>query len=276
MAEHFIDPARAEVRRTGVDDVTRELTEVLAKSARAGLPFDRLGEALAFDDAMNLHRSKQAQYVRSSGEKASRKAEAIRDWLSDLLAVLVVREALGADTVADAAAAGNKTLAASAMDLVAREKLTSAGAADLPVLAAGRGLMVLQSAGVDAAELDLSDLELLVALAGMEIVPAVLPGYGLGADALAFRVGSSLVKVDQQGATLYREANVQGGRAVLPHSVLAAASKQAAQELQAQVDERLARTPHQFAEHSVGNSSLDAARRRVHGGGLNAYANTLQ
>ncbi|MDZ3993550.1 hypothetical protein [Pseudomonas sp. Teo4] len=276
MAERFIDPARAEGKRTGADDVARELGAVLAQAARSGMPLADLPAALDHDSAMVQYRGQQEQYLRSSDAHAACQAEAIQTWLADLLAVLSVREVLGDDLVQDAAAAGNKTMAATALDLVAREKLNTAGAADLPVMAAGRGLMVLLAAGVDPAELVLTDLEVLVALAGIEIIPATLPGAGLAAADLAFRAGTSLVKVGTRGAVLYREAETQGGRVVLPHSVLVALSPDALEQLQGEVSERLARTPHRFQEAAVGNSSLDRSRRVVHGGGLNAYADSIR
>ncbi|HDS1756977.1 hypothetical protein [Pseudomonas sp. M5] len=275
MAERFIDPARAEGKRTSADDVARELGAVIAQAARSGMPLADLPAALDYDAAMLQHRGQQAHYLRSSDEHAARLAADIQTWLADLLAVLKVREALGADVVQDAAGAGNKTMAATALDLVAREKLNTAGAADLPVMAAGRGLMVLLAAGVDPAELELTDLEVLVALAGVEIIPAILPGAGLAAADLSFRAGTSLVKVTTRGAVLYREAETQGGRVVLPHSVLVAVSQEALEQLQAEVGERLARVPHRFQEAAVGNSSLDRSRRVIQGGGLNAFAASI-
>ncbi|MBC3454061.1 hypothetical protein HU745_23635 [Pseudomonas mosselii] len=275
MAERFIDPARAEGKRTGADDVARELGAVLAQAARSGMPLANLPAALEYDAAMQQHRGQQAHYLRSSDEHAARQVEAIQTWLADLLAVIKVREVLGDDVVQDAAAAGNKTMAATALDLVAREKLNTAGAADLPVMAAGRGLMVLLAAGVDPAELVLTDLEVLAALAGNEIIPATLPDAGLSAADLSFRAGTSLVKVSTRGTVLYREAETQGGRVVLPHSVLAAVSQTALEQLQGEVGERLARTPHRFQEAAVGNSSLDRSRRVVHGGGLGGFAATI-
>ncbi|MFG0863849.1 hypothetical protein [Pseudomonas sp. CJQ_13] len=275
MAERFIDPARAEGKRTGADDVARELGAVLAQAARSGMPLADLPAALDYDAAMVQYRGQQAHYLKSSDAHAALLAESVQTWLADLLAVLSVRGVLGADVVQDAAAAGNKTMAATALDLVAREKLNTAGAADLPVMAAGRGLMVLLAAGVDPAELVLHDLEVLVALAGNEIIPATLPGAGLSAADLSFRAGTSLVKVSTRGAVLYREAETQGGRVVLPHSVLVAVSQTALEQLQAEVGERLARTPHRFQEAAVGNSSLDRSRRVVHGGGLGGFAATI-
>jgi len=272
MAERFIDPARAEGKRTGADDVARELGSVLAQAARSGMPLADLPAAIQYDDEARKYRGQQAQYLRSSDEHAARQAEAIQTWLADLLAVLHVRGVLGNDVVQDAAGAGNKTMAATALDLVAREKLNTAGAADLPVMAAGRGLMVLLAAGVDPAELVLTDLEVLVALAGSEIIPATLPGAGLSAADLSFRAGTSLVKVSTRGAVLYREAETQGGRVVVPHSVLVAVSQTALEQLQVEVGERLARTPHRFQEAAVGNSSLDRSRRVLHGGGLGGFA----
>lgn len=267
MAEQFVDPARAETRRTSVDDVARELIDVLAQAGRKGLPFEHLGSALEYDDALSLHRSRQDQYVRSSSARARANADEAQFWVEDLLAVLEVRRALGADAVADAADAGNKLLASSALDLVAREKLNSSGAQGLPILAAGRGLMMLRDAGVDAADLNLSDLEVLVALAGIELFPAALPGYGLGMDALSFTLDTSQVRVDSRGAVLYREAQTGQGRSVLPHSVIIGVNKQAAKELQAGIDSRLANIPHNFAEAGEGNSTLDQSRRQVHGNG---------
>lgn len=275
MAERFIDPARAEVKRYGADDVARELGEVFAQVVRAGMPLADLPAALDYDNAAQTYRDQQMHYFRTSDAHAARRAEAVQTWLTDLLAVISVREVLGDDVVQDAAGAGNKTMAATALDLVAREKLNTAGAADLPVMAAGRGLMVLLATGVDPAELALHDLEVLVALAGAEIIPATLPDAGLSAADLSFRAGTSLVKVSTRGAVLYREAETQGGRVVLPHSVLVAVSPDALEQLQAEVGERLARTPHRFQEAAVGNSSLDRSRRVVHGGGLGAYAATL-
>lgn len=275
MAEKFIDPARAEVKRYGADDVARELGEVFAQAARSGMPLEDLPAALEYDAAAQKYRDQQTQYLRSSDAHAARQVSLIQAWLADLMAVLKLREVLGADAMQDAAGAGNKTMAATALDLVAREKLNSAGAADLPVMAAGRGLMVLLAAGVDPAEVVLSDLELLVALTGSEIIPCVLPGAGLSADDLSFRVGTSLVKVSTRGAVLYREAETQGGRVVLPHSVLVAVSHAALEQLQSEVDARLGSTPHRFQEAISGGSSLDRSRRRMHGGGLGAYAATL-
>ncbi|UVL30743.1 hypothetical protein [Pseudomonas donghuensis] len=275
LAEKFIDPARAEGKRTGADDVARELGAVLAQAARSGMPLADLPAALDYDAVMLQYRGQQAHYLRSSDEHAARQAADIQTWLADLLAVLKVREVLGADVVQDAAGAGNKTMAATALDLVARERLNTAGAADLPVMAAGRGLMVLLAAGVDPAELVLHDLEVLVGLAGSEIVPAILPGAGLSAADLSFRAGTSLVKVSTRGAVLYREAETQGGRVVLPHSVLVAVSPDALGQLQAEVGERLARVPHRFQEAAVGNSSLDRSRRVIQGGGLGGFAATI-
>lgn len=275
MAAVFIDPARAEGKRTGVDDVARELGAVFAQAARKGMPFAALPAAMLFDETLAKFRADQTRYLHASDAHAARQVEAIQVWLNDVLAVLTVRGLLGADVVQDASAAGNKTMAATALDLVAREKLTKAGSADLPVLAAGRGLMVLQAAGVDPAELELSDLEALVALAGAEIIPATLPGAGLSAADLSLRAGTSLVKVSTRGAVLYREAETQGGRSMLPHSVLIAASEAAREQLQGEISERLSRTPHSFQGATVGNSSLDRSRRTMHSGGLGAYAATL-
>ncbi|MCY1362277.1 hypothetical protein D9M69_489840 [compost metagenome] len=250
---------------------------MLAKAARQGLPFDKLPAAQEYDEAMSRHRSEQDRYFRTSSAAAHRRAGEVQAWVNDLLAVLGVRAALGADAVADAAEAGNKTMAATALDLIARDKLSAAGAQGLPVLAAGRGLMVIQSAGVDAGALALADLEELAACAGMAIYPASIPGYGLGADPLEFRLHSSIVRVDASGALLLREAQTEGGgRVMLPHSVLGATSKQAGEELKAAVTARQAAMPHRFAEAAVGNSTLEQARRRENGKALAAYAATLQ
>jgi hypothetical protein len=248
MAERFVDPARASAAKTGVDDVYRELVEVLAGASRRGFPFDSLGAALEYDDALAQHRSQQAQYIAASSEKAGKIANQIRAWLADLTAVLTIHDRLGADAVADAATANNKTMAATALDLIARDCLSSAGAVDLPVLAAGRGLMILRDAGVEALSLCTDDLLQVAAEAGSAIYPLSLPGYGLAANSLEFRVGSSLVKIDQRAAVLYREADANGGRSLLPYRVLVATSRAVAKEVQAGIDDRLARTPHVFTE----------------------------
>ncbi|TLX70488.1 hypothetical protein FAS41_27880 [Pseudomonas nicosulfuronedens] len=270
MAEQFVDPARAETRRTSVDDVAREFIDVLAQAGRKGLPFEHLGSALEYDDQLAAYRSRQDQYARSSNSRAQANADEVQFWVEDLLAVLRVRHVLGVEAVADAAEAGNKLLASSALDLVAREKLNSSGAQGLPILAAGRGLMLLRDAGAEAGALELADLEVLVALAGLELFPAALPGYGLGMDALSFTLDTSQVRVDARGAVLYREAQTAQGRSVLPHSVIAGVSKQAVKELQAGVDSRLDNVPHNFAEAGIGDSTLEQSRRYVQGnGGLN-------
>ena len=111
MAAVFIDPARAEGKRTGVDDVARELGAVFAQAARKGMPFAALPAAMLFDETLAKFRADQAQYLHASDAHAARQVEAIQVWLNDVLAVLTVRGLLGADVVQDASVAGNKTMA---------------------------------------------------------------------------------------------------------------------------------------------------------------------
>lgn len=276
IAESSIDPARSEAHRTGADDVARELFELLSAAHNRGFPFHNLGATLDYEQALVLHRSNQAQYLRGAESKASAIALAVQEWADDLSAVLTLKQAVGLEVMQEAGEALNKTIAATALDLMARDKLTSSGAAGLPVLSAGRGLMQLRAAGIAVEVLAIEDIEQLLALAGLSIIPEALPGYGLATAELEFRAGDSLVKVDQRAAVLYRLADTSQGRSMLPHSVLAAVSAKALGAVQDEIDERLQRTAHKFAEQGAGNSSLDASRRRMHGGGLHAFAETMK
>lgn len=275
IAERAIDPARAQERRTDSTDVARELVSLLADAARRGFRFDALGAVLDYDEAHKCYRSAMDVYARSSDARAQRAAKAVQAWGDDLLAVLNIREVLGAEVVGEAQAADNKLLASTALRFVAEEKLSSGASSSLPIIAAGRGLMVLRAAGIQADSLMHRDLEALLTRAAVAIIPEALPGYGLHISTLNFRVGASTLKADPRAVILYREAQVQGGRLVLPHSVLAASSKTVADEEADKIAARLATTPHQFSDDTYAASSLAKSNRRVYGGGLNAFADSL-
>lgn len=275
MGEQLADPSRSDARRTSVDDVSRELEELLVIAASKGLPFDKLPDALEYDRAMKQYRSQQADYLRRSNEKAAALSTAVQQWVDDIAAVLHMKEQVGLEVLQEAAAAQNKTFAALALDLHIREHLTSAGSAGLPVMAAGRGLMQVQAAGVDLASLAVADLETLVALAGLSIMPEALPGYGLSPDPLEFRLLGSVVKVTQQAAILHQTADTDQGSSMLPRMALAAVSSAALAEVQAGIDARLLTVPHRFGEQSVANSSLQASQRRVHGCSQGEFAAEL-
>ncbi|CAE6914445.1 conserved protein of unknown function [Ectopseudomonas oleovorans] len=275
IAEHAIDPARAQERRTDSTDVARELVSLLADAARRGFRFDALAPALEYDEAHKRYRSTMDVYARNSDARAQRAVKAVQDWTDDLLAVLQVCKALGIEEVVEAQAADNKLLASTALRFIAEERGSVSVASALPIVAAGRGLMVLRSAGIQADKLTQSDLEALVTRAALDIMPEPMPGYGLNISTLRFRVGTSKITAGPRAVILYREAQTQGGRLVLPHSVLAAASKAIAGEETAKIASRLAQTPHQFNDGGYASSSLAKSNRRVYGAGLNGYADTL-
>ncbi|WP_312906185.1 hypothetical protein [Stutzerimonas nitrititolerans] len=275
MGEQLADPSRSDARRTSVDDVSRELEELLVIAASKGLPFDKLPDALEYDRAMKHYRSQQDDYLRRSNKKAAALCASVQEWVNDIAAVLQIKTHVGLEVLQEAAAAQNKTFAALALDLHIREHLTSAGSAGLPVMAAGRGLMQVQAAGVDVASLVVADLEMLVALAGLSIMPDALPGYGLSPDPLEFRLLGSAVKVTQQAAILHQTADTAQGSNMLPRKVLAAVSSAALAEVQARIDARLLTEPHRFGEQSLAFSSLQASRRRTHGCPQGEYAAKL-
>ncbi|MGN0924483.1 hypothetical protein [Ectopseudomonas mendocina] len=275
IAERAVDPARAQERRTDSTDVAHELVSLLADAARRGFRFDALGLVLDYDEAHKRYRSDMDIYARSSDARAQRAAKAVQAWVDDLLAVLSIREVLGAEVVVEAQAADNKLLASTALRFVAEEKLSNGVSSSLPIIAAGRGLMVLRAAGIQADSLMHKDLEALLTRAAVAIMPEALPDYGLSISTLTFRAGASQVKADPRAVILYREAQVQGGRLVLPHSVLAASSKAVADEEAAKIAVRLATTPHQFNDSTYTASSLAQSNRRVYGAGLNSYAGSL-
>lgn len=272
MGERLADPARGDARRTSIDDVCQEVTELLANAAGKGMPFDKLADALEYDRAMKQYRSQQQGYLSSSNAKAAKLAGAVQEWVSDLAAVLQMKEHVGLEVLQEAADAQNKTFAALALDLHIREHLTSAGAAGLPVMPAGRGLMQLRAAGVEVASLTVADLEMLVAQVGLAIMPDALPGFGLSADPLSFRLLGSLVKIDERTAVLYQTAQTDQGSSMLPRSVLAAVNAEALADEQARIDQRLLTIPHRFTEQAMADSSLQASRRRVHGSAQGEFA----
>lgn len=276
IAERAVDPARAQERRTDSTDVAHELVDLLADAARRGFRFDALGLVLDYDEAHKRYRSAMDVYARSSDARAQLAAKAVQAWVDDLLAVLNIREVLGADVVVEAQAADNKLLASTALRFVAEEKLSNGVSSSLPIIAAGRGLMVLRAAGIQSDVLTRRDLEALLTRAAVAIMPEALPGYGLNISTLNLRAGASQVKADPRAVILYREAQVQGGRLVLPHSVLAASSKAVADEEAAKIAARLATTPHQFNDDTYATSSLAKSSRRIYGGGLNAFADSMQ
>lgn len=263
MTAQFIDPARAEGRRTSADDVEAEFLTVLSNAQDNGFDFAEFAKVLTYRKDRDRARSLQDSYVRHSGAKAERIAGDIRTWLQDLLDVLAVREVVGIAGMNDAAEATNKTLAAVALDMLVRDRVNAASASDLNTIAAGRGLMTLAKAGIAPGDLTQRDLEQVAASAGFTIYPECLKGFGERHSPLGIRLGSSLVQIDAQAAVLYQEATTpQQGTVLLPRLALAAGSEGALLAAQRIVDTRLSSTPHRFHDATDdGSSSLDTARR---------------
>lgn len=263
MTAQFIDPARAEGRRTSADDVETEFLTVLSNAQDNGFDFAEFAKVLTYRKERDRSRSLQDSYVRSSSAKAERLGEQVREWLQDLLDVLAIRDVVGVGVVKDAAEASNKTLAAVALDLMIRETINASSASELNTVAAGRGLMTLAQAGIVPADLQQGDLEQVAALAGFAIYPEGLRSFGQRHAPLSIRVGKSVIKIDTQSAVLYCEAATpQQGTSLLPRTALVASSEAALLAAQATITNELAATPHRF--HNAlddGSSSLDAARR---------------
>ena len=270
MTAQFVDPARAEVRRTSAEDVEHELLQVLTNAQDAGFDFAELAKVLSYRKERDRARTMQDTYIRASSAKAERLGEQVREWLQDLLDVLAIRDVIGVDAVKDAAEASNKTLAAVALDLMVRENVNAAAASELNTVAAGRGLMTLGQAGIPPAYLEHADLEQVAALAGFAVYPEGLRSFGQCHAPLSIRVGKSVLQIDSQAAVLYSEATTpQQGTTLLPRTTLVAASEAALLAVQERINKELAAMPHRFLDApDDGNSSLDAARRRVYGGHL--------
>lgn len=260
-----MDPARAEGRRTSVDDVVPELLQVLTNAQDAGFDFAELAKVLTYRKERDRARSMQDSYVRSSSARVERLGERVREWLQDLLDVLAIRDVVGVGAVNDAAEASNKTLAAVALDLMVRESINAAAASELNTIAAGRGLMTLAQAGIAPADLQHKDLEQVAALAGFACYPESLKSFGQRHEPLSIRIGNSVVRIDSQAGVLYSEATTpQQGTTLLPRKALVAASEAALLAAQKMIDNELSAAPHRFRDVADdGNSSLDAARRRT-------------
>ncbi|WP_338514441.1 hypothetical protein VRB15_07320 [Pseudomonas poae] len=173
MTAQFIDPARAEGRRTSADDVEQELLQVLTNAQDAGFDFAELAKVLTYRKERDRARNMQDSYVRASSARAERLGEQVREWLQDLLDVLAIRDVVGVDAVKDAAEASNKTLAAVALDLIVRETVNAAAATELNTVAAGRGLMTLAQAGIPRLILNIVTLNKSLPWQGSQSIPKV-------------------------------------------------------------------------------------------------------
>lgn len=267
MTELFTSDERAGAKKTSRDDVERELMSVMNTLSNRGFAFADLPLMFAFEQNRTQHLDTVTQYTRAANANTETLSAKVATWFADITAVLSVAKVVGADVMADAASAPNKTMAALGIDLHVREKLTASAQAGVPVMASGRGLMVLQAAKIDALSLDLGDVELAAAMALFQYFPDSIEGATMQSAELRF--GSIVLRTDADGVVAYREAVQSNASGLLPHTALIAADGKALAALQAKVDTRLAGLDYAFTS-SADNGGMTIEERRLRDFGKSA------
>lgn len=260
MTELFTSDERAAAKQTSRDDVEHELMAVLSTLSQRGFAFADLPNLFAFEQDRNQHLDTVTRYTRAASENTEALSAKIADWFADITAVLSVAKVVGADVMIEAAAAPNKTMAALGIDLHVREKLTASAQADVPVMAAGRGLMILKTAKIDALSLDLGDIELAAAMALFSYFPDAIEGATMQSADLRF--GSIVLRADGEGVVAYREATQVNTSGLLPHTALVAADGKALATLQSKIDTRLGSIDHAFT-NTLENGGMTITERRL-------------
>lgn len=267
MTELFTSDERADAKKTSRDDIERELMSVMNTLSNRGFAFADLPLMFAFEQNRTQHLDTVTQYTRAANANTETLSAKVATWFADITAVLSVAKVVGADVMADAASAPNKTMAALGIDLHVREKLTASAQAGVPVMAAGRGLMVLQTAKIDALSLDLGDVELAAAMALFQYFPDSIEGATMQSAELRF--GSIVLRTDVEGVVAYREAVQSNASGLLPHTALIAADGKALAALQSKIDTRLSGLDYAFTS-SADNGGMTIEERRLRDFGKSA------
>jgi len=267
MTELFTSDERAASKKTSRDDVEHELMGVMTTLSNRGFAFGDLPSLFAFEQDRNRHLDTVTRYTRAATENTKLLSAKAAEWLADVLAVLSVAKIVGPEVLADAAAAPNKTMAALGIDLHVREKLNASAQAGVPVMAAGRGLMILKAAKIDALTLELADIELAAAMALFNIIPDAIEGASIRDGDL--RVGSIILSGNAEGVKIYRDAVQSNTSSLLPHTALVAADGKALAALQSKIDVRLGGVDHAFTG-TVENGGMTVEERRLRDFGKSA------
>ncbi|QNG99679.1 hypothetical protein [Pseudomonas sediminis] len=267
MTELFTSDERAGAKKTSRDDVERELMSVMNTLSNRGFAFADLPLMFAFEQNRTQHLDTVTQYTRAANANTETLSAKVATWFADITAVLSVAKVVGADVMADAASAPNKTMAALGIDLHVREKLTASAQAGVPVMAAGRGLMILKTAKIDALSLDLGDVELAAAMALFQYFPDPIEGATMQSAELRF--GSIVLRTDADGVVAYREAVQSNASGLLPHTALIAADGKALAALQTKIDTRLSGLDYAFT-NAAGNGGMTIEERRLRDFGKSA------
>ncbi|WP_338508576.1 hypothetical protein [Pseudomonas poae] len=267
MTELFTSDERADAKKTSRDDVEHEFVSVLTTMSNRGFAFADLPTLFAFEQDRNQHLDTVTRYTRAANANTEALSAKVSEWFSDITAVLSVAKVVGADVMAEAAAAPNKTMAALGIDLHVREKLNASAQAGVPVMAAGRGLMVLKAANIDALSLDLGEVELAAAMALYSYFPDAIEGASMQEAGLRF--GSVVLGANADGVVVYRDAVQSNASGLLPHTALVAADGKALAALQSKIDVRLGGVDHAFTG-TVENGGMTVAERRLRDFGKSA------
>lgn len=267
MTELFTSDERADSKKTSRDDVEHELMAVMTTLSNRGFAFADLPNLFAFEQDRNQHLDTVTRYTRAANANTDALSAKVAEWFSDITAVLSVAKVVGADVMAEAAAAPNKTMAALGIDLHVREKLNASAQAGVQVMAAGRGLMILKAAKIDALSLDLGDVELAAAMALYSYFPDAIEGASMQEAGLRF--GSVVLGANADGVVVYRDAVQSNASGLLPHTALVAADGKALAALQSKIDVRLGGVDHAFTG-TVENGGMTVAERRLRDFGKSA------
>ena len=266
MTELFTSDERADSKKTSRDDVEHEFMSVLTTMSNRGFAFSDLPQLFAFEQDRNQHLDTVTRYTRATNANTEALSAKVAEWFSDITAVLSVSKVVGAEVMAEAAAP-NKTMAALGIDLHVREKLNASAQAGVQVMAAGRGLMILKAAKIDALSLDLGEVELAAAMALYSYFPDAIEGASMQEAGLRF--GSVVLGANADGVVVYREAVQSNASGLLPHTALVAADGKALAALQSKIDVRLGGVDHAFTG-TVENGGMTVAERRLRDFGKSA------
>lgn len=262
MTAHFTSAERASYKNTGNDDVSNELLSVMTLMHKSGFAFEQLPALFAYEEERLKFNSDALAYADRADSNTAEVVAKVAAWLGDVAAVLSVAGVVGAEVMAEAATAPNKTIASLAIDLHVRDKLNSSAQAAVPTLAAGRGLMVLKSADIDATMLTAEDVALAGAIALFHAFPEQMPESN-PMRAVQLRVGATVLSCNAEGVTLYKAAVQTNTSSMMPHSAVVAADHKALAKLQIKIDERLAGRDFVFTGN--GGTSIEERRLRDFG-----------
>lgn len=195
------------------------------------VPFDDLSASLLYLKEHEVWSRRRHGELRMAKGAADASLESLHRIVDQLAGILSMREVLGDEAVTDAAAAPNKSIAAVALQMVAQEQAKKVEPLQAGIFDAARGLMLLQSAGIDAEALTHEALEQAVAAALLSI-------YQTSPDqtATAF-IAKRAVSILSGVAYRLEERRTSAGLSMVRTAVIAAGTTEALASAQGAVQE---------------------------------------